>query len=257
MWYSVIGCMVTLALSLGAAPRAAHAQQPTHVYRIGLLHPFSSPPPSASDALAEALRQGLHDLGYVEGQHVVMEIRYAAGSDERLRALAAELVQLKVDVIVAPGAAASRAAQHATRTIPIVMAGTFDPVAGGFVASLAQPGGNITGLSYLGDELQGKRLELLKETVPQSTRIGILANPAFPAHASRLHTLTEAARTLGLHLHVVEVHRADEVDTALAVMARAGVDAVLVLEDAVVLNSERGRVVAALAATHRLPVMYA
>jgi len=164
-----------------------------------------------------------------------------------------------VDVIVAPGAAASRAAQHATRTIPIVMAGTFDPVAGGFVASLAQPGGNITGLSYLGDELQGKRLELLKETVPQSTRIGILANPAFPAHASRLHTLTEAARTLGLHLHVVEVHRADEVDTALAVMARAGVDAVLVLEDAVVLNSEsaRGRVVADLAATHRLPVLYA
>jgi ABC-type uncharacterized transport system substrate-binding protein len=257
MWYSVIGCMVTLALSLCAAPLAAHAQQPTHVYRIGLLHPFSSPPPSASDALAEALRQGLHDLGYVEGQHFVVEIRYAAGSEERLRDLAAELVQLKVDVIVAPGAAASRAAQHATRTIPIVMAGTFDPVAGGFVASLAQPGGNITGLSYLGDELQGKRLELLKETVPQSTRIGILANPAFPAHASRLHTLTEAARALGLHLHVVEVHRADEVDTALAVMARAGVDAVLVLEDAVVLNSERGRVVAALAATHRLPVMYA
>jgi putative ABC transport system substrate-binding protein len=257
MWYSVIGCMVTLALSLCAAPLAAHAQQPTHVYRIGLLHPFSSPPPSASDALAEALRQGLHDLGYVEGQHFVVEIRYAAGSEERLRDLAAELVQLKVDVIVAPGAAASRAAQHATRTIPIVMAGTFDPVAGGFVASLAQPGGNITGLSYLGDELQGKRLELLKETVPQSTRIGILANPAFPAHASRLHTLTEAARALGVHLHVVEVHRADEVDTALAVMARAGVDAVLVLEDAVVLNSERGRVVAALAATHRLPVMYA
>jgi len=257
MWYSVIGCMVTLALSLCAAPLAAHAQQPTHVYRIGLLHPFSSPPPSASDALAEALRQGLHDLGYVEGQHFVVEIRYAAGSEERLRDLAAELVQLKVDVIVAPGAAASRAAQHATRTIPIVMAGTFDPVAGGFVASLAQPGGNITGLSYLGDELQGKRLELLKETVPQSTRIGILANPAFPAHASRLHTLTEAARALGLHLHVVEVHRADEVDTALAVMARAGVDAVLVLDDAVVLNSERGRVVAALAATHRLPVMYA
>jgi len=251
--------MVTLALSLCAAPLAAHAQQPTHVYRIGLLHPFSSPPPSASDALAEALRQGLHDLGYVEGQHFVMEIRYAAGSEERLRDLAAELVQLKVDVIVAPGAAASRAAQHATRTIPIVMAGTFDPVAGGFVASLAQPGGNITGLSYLGDELQGKRLELLKETVPQSTRIGILANPAFPAHASRLHTLTEAARALGLHLHVVEVRRADEVDTAFAVMARAGVDAVLVLEDAVVLNSEseRGRVVAALAATHRLPVMYA
>ena len=257
MWYSVIGCMVTLALSLCAAPLAAHAQQPTHVYRIGLLHPFSSPPPSASDALAEALRQGLHDLGYVEGQNLVMEIRYAAGSEERLRDLAAELVQRQVDVIVAPGAAASRAAQHATRTIPIVMAGTFDPVEAGFVASLAQPGGNITGLSYLGDELRGKRLELLKETMPQSTRIAVLGDPGSPGYASVLTHLTVAARTLGLHLHVVEVHSADELDHAFAVMTGAGAEAVLVIEDAVLLNSQRGRVVADLAATHRLPVLYA
>src|SRR5215831_2199199 len=257
MWYSVIGCMVTLALSLCAAPLAAHAQQPTHVYRIGLLHPFSSPPPSASDALAEAFRQGLHDLGYVEGQHFVMEIRYAAGSEERLRDLAAELVQLQVDVIVAPGAAVSRAAQHATRTIPIVMAGTYDPVAGGFVASLAQPGGNITGLSYLGDELPGKRLELLKETVPQSTRIAVLGYPGRPGYASVLNYLTVAARTLGLHLHVVEVHSADELDHAFTVMTGAGAEAVLVLEDALLLNSQRGQVVADLAATHRLPVLYA
>jgi putative ABC transport system substrate-binding protein len=136
------------------------------------------------------------------------------------------------------------------------MAASADPVGEGFVASLAHPRGNITGLSFLGAELPGKRLELLKETVPQSTRIAVLANPANPAYASRLHNLTEAARVLGLHLHVVDVRRADELDTAFAGLARAGADAVLVLEDAVVLNSERGRVAAALAATHRLPVMY-
>ena len=250
-----VALLVTLGLLLVALTAAA--QTPVKALRIGLLHPFSPPPPSASDARAEALRQGLHDLGYVEGQHFVMEIRYAAGSEERLRDLAAELVQLQVDVLVAPGAAASRAAQHATRTIPIVMAGTFDPVGGGFVASLAQPGGNITGLSYLGDELHGKRLELLKETVPQSTRIAVLGYPGSPSYASVLHHLTRAARTLELHLHVVEVRRADELDTAFAAMTRAGADAVLVMEDAMLLNSQRGRVVADLAATHRLPMMYA
>jgi putative tryptophan/tyrosine transport system substrate-binding protein len=248
-----VALLVTLGLLLVALTAAA--QTPAKVLRIGLLHPFS--PPSASDARAEALRQGLHDLGYVEGQNFVMEIRYAAGSEERLRDLAAELVQLPVDVLVAPGAAASRAAQHATRTIPIVMAGTFDPVGGGFVASLAQPGGNITGLSYLGDELHGKRLELLKETVPQSTRIAVLGYPGSPSYASVLHHLTRAARTLELHLHVVEVRRADELDTAFAAMTRAGADAVIVMEDAVLLNSQRGQVVADLAATHRLPMMYA
>jgi len=250
-----VALLVTLGLLLVALTAAA--QTPAKALRIGLLHPFFSPPPSASDARAEALRQGLHDLGYVEGQHFVMEIRYAAGSEERLRDLAAELVQLQVDVMVAPGAAASRAAQHATRTIPIVMAGTFDPVGGGFVASLAQPGGNITGLSYLGDELHGKRLELLKETVPQSTRIAVLGYPGSPSYASVLNHLTRAARTLELHLHVVEVRRADELDTAFAAMTRAGADAVLVMEDAMLLNSQRGRVVADLAATHRLPMMYA
>jgi putative tryptophan/tyrosine transport system substrate-binding protein len=254
---SAIALIIPLALGFFVAPLTVEAQPAGPVHRIGLLHPFSSPPPSASDARAEALRQGLHDLGYVEGQNLVMEIRYAAGSEERLRALAAELVQLQVDVIVAPGVAASRAAQHATRTIPIVMAGTFDPVAGGFVASLAQPGGNITGLSYLGDELHGKRLELLKETVPQSTRIAVLGYPGWPGYASVLNHLTVAARALGLHLHVVEVHRADELDHAFTVMTGAGAEAVLVMEDAVLLNSQRGRVVADLAATHRLPVLYA
>jgi ABC-type uncharacterized transport system substrate-binding protein len=170
--------------------------------------------------------------------------------------LAAELARLPVDVIVAEGAAAIRAAQHATRTIPIVMAATADPVGQGFVASLAHPGGNITGLSLLSEELPGKRLELLKEAVPQSTRIAVLANPAFPAQASRMHNLTVAARALGLHLHILEVRRADELDDAFTEMTRAGADAVIALEDAVLLNTQLGRVVADLAAKSRLPVMY-
>ena len=200
---------------------------------------------------------GLRDSGYVEGKNVILEYRYAEGSQERFPDLAAELVRLQVDVIVAGGTAAIRAAQHATRTIPIVMAAAGDdPVRQGFVASLAHPGGNITGLSFLGEELPGKRLELLKETVPQSTRIAVLVNPAYPAYATTMHNLTGAARALGLQLHVVEVRSADELDTAFAAMTRAGADAVIVIEDAVLLNSGRGRVVADLAATHRLPVMY-
>jgi putative ABC transport system substrate-binding protein len=249
-WLSIM-----LVLGLLGIPLTTEGQQPTHVYRIGLLHPFS--PPSQSDARAEAFRQGLRDLGYVEGQNLVMELRYAEGREERLRDLASELVRLKVDVMVAMGAAASRAAQHATRTIPIVMAAVSDPVGQGFVASLARPGGNITGLSFLGEELPGKRLEILKETVSQSTRIAVLANPAHARHESVMHNLAVAARALGLQLHVVEVRRADELDTAFAAITRAGADAVIVVEDALLLNSQRGRVVADLAATHRLPLMYA
>jgi putative ABC transport system substrate-binding protein len=255
MWYRTVGCIVTLILSLLVVPRATEAQPPTKVYRVGrLIAAFSPAQPSP---ILAAFEQTLHDLGYVEGRNVILEYRYAEGSEERLRDQAAELVRLPVDVIVAQGAAAIRAAQHATRTIPIVMAATSDPVAQGFVSSLAQPGGNITGLSFLSAELPGKRLELLKETVPQSTRVGVLANPAFPAYASTLANLTVAARALGVHLHVVEVRRADELDTAFAAMTHAGVDAVIALEDAVLLNGPRGQVVADLAAKSRLPVMYA
>jgi putative ABC transport system substrate-binding protein len=249
-----IRLVVTLALVILTALLAAEAQPATKVYRIGNLNPGS---PLLTPHLWEVFRQGLRELGYVEGQNLVMENRYAEGSEERLRDLAAELVRLKVDVIVAGGATAIRAAQYATRTIPIVMAGAGDdPVRQGFVASLAHPGGNITGLSFLGEELSGKRLELLKETVPQSTRIAVLANPAYPAYETTMHNLTGAARALGLHLHVVEVHRADELDTAFAALTQAGADAVMVIPDAVLLNSGRGQVVADLAATHRLPVMY-
>jgi putative tryptophan/tyrosine transport system substrate-binding protein len=219
------GFSFTLALGFPSAPLAAEAPQVTTVYRIGRLSPGS---PVFIAHLWEAFRQGLRELGYVEGHNLVLEERYAEGTPERLRDLAAELVRFPVAVMVAEGAAAVRAAQHATRTVPIVMVASVDAVGEGLVASLARPGGNVTGLSFLGTELPGKRLEILKEAVPRSTRIAVLANPAFPAYGSRLHNLTGA-----------------------------GADAVIVIEDAALLNSERGRVVAELAATHRLPVMYA
>jgi len=232
---------------------AAEAQPSTKVYRIGWLHPgLSRPEPHPS---LEAFRQGLHEFGYVEGQNLVIEYRYAEGRDDRLTDLAAELVRLQVDVIVAGGAAAVRAAQHATRTLPIVMAGTADPVAQGFVASLARPGGNTTGLSLLSAELPGKRLELLKETVPQSLRIAVLANPANTTHESYIRNLTGAARALGLQLHVVELRSPDELDATFAAMTRAGADALIVLAEPVLMDSLRGRV-ADLAATSRLPSMY-
>jgi putative ABC transport system substrate-binding protein len=202
----------------------------------------------------EAFRQGLRDLGYVEGQNLVIESRWAEGRLERLPDLAAELVRLQVEVIVAGGASAIRAAQHATHTIPIVMAGTSDAVASGFIASLARPGGNITGLSDMRAELPGKRLEILKETVPQSTRIAVLANPATPYYGAWMHNLTVAAQALGVHLHVVELRRADELDAAFVAMTRAGADALIVL-DYELLSGRYGRV-ADLAAQNRLPAMY-
>src|SRR5712691_3811023 len=162
---------VPLALAFLVAPLLSQAQKPTTVHRIGVLRTGSA---LSDHPFLESFRQGLRDLGYVEGQNLVIEQRYAEGSDERLRDLAADLVQLQVEVIVAGGSAAIRAAQHATRTIPIVMALSADPVARGFVASLAHPGGNITGLSWLGTELSGKRLEVLKEAVPQVSRVAVL-----------------------------------------------------------------------------------
>ena len=253
MWFRGVRLLMTFILSLLTTPLATHAQQATTVHRIGRLLSGSS---SSDRHLVEAFRQGLRDLGYVEGQNLVVEYRYAEGSQERLPALAAELVQLQVEVIVAGGSTTIRAAQHATRTIPIVMAGTGDAVAAGFVASLAHPGGNITGLSDLSADLPGKRLELLKETVPQSVRIAVLTQPVAPLPAPWLHDLTVAAQTLGVHLHVVEVRQAEELASAFAALAQARADALLVVADTLVLNRQRARVVADLAAQHRLPAMY-
>ena len=172
-----LGRFITLAFLLLTAPLAAETQ-PLTGHRIGWL--FAGFPDEEPDSRTEAFRQGLHDLGYVEGQNLILERRYAAGNVERLPDLAAELVGLPVEVLVARGAPAIRAAQQATRTIPIVMAGTSEAVELGFVASLARPGGNITGVSWLGAEFPGKRLELLKDLVPPRARIAVLANPANP-----------------------------------------------------------------------------
>jgi putative tryptophan/tyrosine transport system substrate-binding protein len=250
MRLSAIGLIFALAIFV--APLATEAQQQGKVFRVGALtpaFPISEPYPPL-----EAFRQGLRDLGYVEGQNLVIEYRYAEGF-ERLPELAAELVRLQVEVIVASGVPAIRAAQHTTRTIPIVMAGTADPVAAGVVASLARPGGNTTGLSFLSAELPGKRLELLKEAVPQSTRVAVLAKAAGPYESVRWLNLTGAARALGLHLHVVELHSAEELDSAFAAMTRAGADALIVVADQALMDGLRGRIVD-LAATSRLPAMY-
>jgi putative ABC transport system substrate-binding protein len=177
---TALALIVAFSLSILVAPLATHAQQPTPVYRIARLSYGS--PGLVGDRALEAFRQRLRELGYVEGQNLVIEYHYAEGKPERLANLAAELVRRKVDVIVAMGAAVTRAAQHATPTLPIVMEGVLDPVAQGLVTSMAQPGGNTTGVSTLGTGLPGKRLELLKKTVPQLSRITVLANPDAPAY---------------------------------------------------------------------------
>jgi putative ABC transport system substrate-binding protein len=242
--------IITLAVSLTVMALAAETQPPTKRYRIGWLSA------GGRDPYVEAFLEGMRALDYVEGQNILIKYRSAEGSHARLAALAAELVRLQMDVIVAiGGAAATRAVQHATRTIPIVMAGGSDPVREGLVASLARPGGNTTGLSNLSAELPGKRLEILKEMVPQSEHVAVLANPANPNHASATHTLTGAARTLGLHLHVVELRRPDELDAAFAAMTRAGADTLFVQGETLLLDGLRGRIVDR-AATSRLPAMY-
>jgi putative ABC transport system substrate-binding protein len=203
----------------------------------------------------DTFRQDLRDFGYVEGQNLLIERRYAEGSAARLGALAAELVRLPVDVIVAGGSAATRAAQQATRTIPIVMASSGNPVGLGFVASLARPEGNITGMSNFVAELPGKQLELLKEVVPQSTRLAVVTNPASPAHEPEMAHLAVAAKALGVHVHVVPLRSRDELIGAFATMAREGAEALVVLGEPLLID----RIISAivdLAAQYRLPAIY-
>jgi putative ABC transport system substrate-binding protein len=248
-----VGLVATLALALLLVPHASDAQQATKVHRIGRL--MASSLPSGPDPWLENFWQGLHDLGYVEGQNLIIEHRYAEGGEERLRDLAAELVRLKVEVIVAGGSAAIRAAQQATRTIPIVMASSGDPVGLGFVASLARPGGNITGMSNIVVELPGKQLELLKEAVPQSARIAVLTNLAAPLSGSDVENLTVAAKALGVQLQVVDLRSPAELDGAFAAMTREGADALVVLGEPLLLDRLRGPIVD-IATKHRLPAIY-
>ena len=230
-----------------AVPLGAETQPTGRNPRIGILRPGSPP-----DPLLDAFRQGLRELGYEEGRNINIEYRWAEGRDERLPGLAAELVRLKVDVIVA-GAGAVEAAKHATTTIPIVMPVSGDPVRAGLVASLARPGGNITGLTSLSGELPGKWMELLKETLPRVSRVAVLWDPA--SDPRQVNTSEAAARSLGVRLHMLKVGRADGFEPALTDARKNDVGALIVLGSPF-FYVHRTRLVE-LAATHRLPTIYA
>jgi putative ABC transport system substrate-binding protein len=251
MWYSAVGCIVTLTLSLLAAPLTAEAQPPAKVWRIGFLSPGWF---ALHTRNREAFVQGLRELGWMEGHNIAIEYRYTEWSYERLPDLAAELIRLKVDVIFAPSAPATQAAQQATTTIPIVMDTLGDPVRTGFVTGLAQPGGNITGTAGFAPELGGKQLELLKAAVPGLAAVAALANPANPNALHVLGEIAHAAQALEVQLRRVEVREASELDAALAVLTRERADALIVLPDPMVFGL-RQRIVE-WAAKSRLPVMY-
>ena len=239
--------------ALLAAPLVAEAQQAAKVARIGYL----SNRLGAYPHLQEAFRQGLRDLGYVEGRNLVIEYRDAEGKTERLPALAAELVALKVDVIVAPNTVAALAAKHVTRTLPIVVAVAADPVASGLVTSLARPGGNVTGLSILASELVGKCLELLAQAVPAASRVAVLWTPGVLGERTdqdMLKGAEAAGRALGVRLQFVEARGPADFDRAFSDMARTRAGALTVLASHVFVN-ERRRLVD-LAAKHRLPAVY-
>ena len=245
----VLICLLTAALL--STVSFAEAQQAKKLPRIGLLGALS---PSISLARYEAFRQGLRDLGYVEGKNIVIEYRFAEGKLDRLSELAAELVRLKVEVIVAGGSRPTRAAKEATVTIPIVMAQDSDPVGNGFVASLARPGGNITGLSSLTGELSGKRLELLKETIPKLSRVAILGSSIQPGNAQALRETELAAGAFGVKLQYLDVLDPKDIETAFRAASKGRAEAVLTL-GAAVLNSQRKQIVD-LAVKSRLPGIY-
>ena len=245
--------IVVLALGILALPLSVYAQAQGKVWRIGFL---SATSPSSNAESIEALRQGLRELGYAEGQNIVIEYRWAEGRFERLPDLAAELVRLKVDVIVASTGQAALAAKNSTATIPIIMVGPSDPVGSGLVASLAQPGGNVTGLSLTsGLGIIGKQLELLHEAFPKLRQVAVLANAATPIITAGWLRETElAARSLGVQLRVVEVRDSDELDGAFSTIKKAHARALLVIADPL-LALNRSRIVA-FAASSRLPATY-
>ena len=245
--------IVALALSLLWLQLTAAVPQPAKVPRIGVLYPGS---PAAAERLQAMLLQGLHDLGYVEGQNITFAYRYAEEKPERLPALAAELVGLQVDVIVAGPPEAVQAAKQVTSAIPIVMVtGGPDPVGAGFVTSLARPGGNVTGVSLVfGEEFAGKWVALLKEALPPVSRVAVLWDPTRPMMPASMHEVERAAQGVGLRLQRVAARQADEFDGAFAAMTREGAEALIVLRSATFARA--GRRLVELAATHRLPAIY-
>src|SRR5215472_841854 len=244
--FGVALCTLLLALSSPAEP-----QQTKKVPRIGFLSAASLSPLAAR---VEAFRQGLRELGYVEGKNIVIEWRSSGGRLDHVSELAAELVGLKVDVIVAAGPVDTRAAKEATNTIPIVMGFDTDPVASGFIASLARPGGNITGLSSLAPELSGKRLELLKEIVRKLSRVAVLGTSTNPGNAQALREAELAAGAFGVVLRYLDVQGPKDIDSAFQSASKGRAEAVLTLGSPV-LNSQRTQV-AELAVKSRLPTIY-
>jgi putative ABC transport system substrate-binding protein len=235
-------------MTLVVAAWTVAAQQPGKPFRIGIL----SPAERTSTKVFDAFRKGLAEFGYIDGQNIRIEYRLAAGDYSRLPAMAAELVRLPVDIIVTDGGGVVEVAHDATRTIPIVGGVGPDPIKAGLAASLAHPGGNVTGFTGFGAELSAKRLQLLKEAFPAISRIAALWNPADPV-ALRL-AIEDAALTLGLQLHIIEAPTPDQIPAGFETAAEVGAEALVVLPDATFWN-ERVQIVT-LAAQHRMPVIY-
>jgi putative tryptophan/tyrosine transport system substrate-binding protein len=243
---SILVTVVLLALAV-----IAEAQQPLKIPLIGRLSPGS---PSANTARTEAFRQGLRELGYVEGKNIVIERRSAEGRLDRLPALAADLVRLKVDIIVTAGPAATRAAKEATSTIPIVMTNDSDPVSTGFIASLSHPGGNITGLSTFAPELSGKQLELLKEVVPTLSSVAVLGTSTSPSTVLVLKELELATRALKVKFRFLDVQNPEDIESTFRAIKKERAEAVLLLATGP-LASQRTQVVD-LAVKNQLPAVY-
>jgi putative ABC transport system substrate-binding protein len=244
----VVGLLLTLLL---VTVSVVEAQQSTKLPRIGFL---AGTKPAAVAARVAAFQQGLREIGYVEGNTIVVEYRYAEGNADRERELAAELVRLKVDVIVTTGPTVTRAVKEATFTIPIVMAQDGDPVASGFVSSLARPGGNITGLSTLAPQISGKRLELLKEIVPKLSRVAVIGASTEPGNAQFLKEMEFAARSLKVNLQYLDVLTSKDIESAFRAAVKERADGVVMLGSQI-FNTHRKQIVE-IAAKSRLPATY-
>ncbi|OGB91689.1 MAG: hypothetical protein A3H39_07655 [candidate division NC10 bacterium RIFCSPLOWO2_02_FULL_66_22] len=246
------GLIVTLSLCILVAPLLTHAQQKGKMYRIGFLGNSTA---ALEANLVGPFREGLRDLGYEEGQNVVIEYRWAEGKYERLPTLIAELIARKVDVIVTAGTPGTQAVKKATTSVPLVMVAVGDPVGTGIVASLNRPGGNITGLTSISPELEGKRLELLREVIPKLSHVAILWNPVNAYHVIEMKEAQSAASTLRMRVLSLAVGTPEELDGAFAAIDRERVGALLVLADRMFLH-HRTRIMN-FAAQHRLPGVYA
>jgi putative ABC transport system substrate-binding protein len=252
MWYNAVGCIVTLTLSFLAAPLQVDAQPSARVATIGYLSIAGGAPGGAP--LAESFRQGLQELGYIDGKTIAIVYRSAEGKPERLPALAAELVQLPVDLIFAQSGQVAEVVRDTTTTIPIVMVSGADPVAIGLVASLARPGGNITGLSLMSAELAGKRLQLLKEASGRLGRVAVLWNARDAVMTNIFSEIQTAAPTLGMTVQPLAVQVAEDIDSAIAALTQERPDALFMITD--VLTSRYVRQVLEFAVQHQLPTMF-